>query len=114
MGSGICCEPCCYLQNNDTNGPRVGSGHLQQTLNLPRKLSGFNSQAVHQIDFDKQWFNSYFLQKETAMITIERNAQATLYAHLYNLVKDNTLSIQEANAIFLRFYGVAFEDYRTV
>ena len=48
------------------------------------------------------------------MITIERNAQATLYAHLYNLVKDNTLSIQEANTIFLRFYGVAFEDYRTV
>ena len=48
------------------------------------------------------------------MITVERNAQATLYSHLYNLVKDNLISIEEANAILLRFYGVAFEDYRTV
>ena len=48
------------------------------------------------------------------MITVERNAQATLYSHLYNLVKDNIISIEDANTIFLKFYGVTFEDYRTV
>ena len=48
------------------------------------------------------------------MNSIDRNAQAILYSHLGNLVKDKLLTIDEANAIFLRFYGVAFEDYRTV
>ena len=48
------------------------------------------------------------------MNSIDRNAQTTLYSHLYNLVKDKLLTIEEANAIFLRFHGVAFEDYRTV
>ncbi len=48
------------------------------------------------------------------MTTIEQQAQHILYMHLRDLVADAHITVNEANEIFLRFYSVKFEDYRTV